>query len=61
MFDAHEQQRKAALREMSEIADNTIEAQRKRAIEALGEKWVLHPSNRPAKGRYNELTGARLV
>lgn len=60
MFDAYEQQRKATLREMSEIADNTIEAQRKRAIQALGKRWIHHPANAPKRGRYNPLTGAYL-
>jgi len=59
-YDEYEQQRKAALREMCAQADNTIEAQRKRAIEALGDKYVLHKANSPTRGRYNLVTGARL-
>lgn len=61
MFDANEQARKAMLREMSEAADNSPEAQRKRAIEALGERWICHPKHAPAKGVYNPVTGARLA
>lgn len=61
MTDYNEQQRKQALRQMREQADNSIEAQRKRAIEALGERWVLHPSHAPRKGVYNEFTGAKLA
>lgn len=60
MFDAYEQQRKAALRQMVEAADNSPEAQRKRTIEALGERWVCHPANAPKRGRYNPNTGAYL-
>lgn len=60
MFDAHTEQRKSMLREMSEIADNTETARRKRAIEALGAKWIHHPANAPRRGRYNPLTGAYL-
>jgi hypothetical protein len=58
--DKHEEARKAALRQMVEAADNRIEAQRKRAIEALGERWVCHPANAPRKARYNPNTGAYL-
>lgn len=61
MFDANEEQRKAAIREMSEAADNSIAAQRKRAIEALGERWVCHPKHAPERGVYNPLTGRRLA
>ena len=61
MTDAHEQQRKAALREMVEAADNSIEAQRRRAIRALGERWVSHPKHAPERGVYNPLTGRRLA
>jgi hypothetical protein len=60
MTDAYEQQRKEAIRQMVEQADNSIEAQRKRAIEALGVRWVLHPSHAPRRGVYNPATGARL-
>lgn len=60
MFDANEAARKEAIRQMSEIADNSTDAQRKRAIEALGERWVCHPANAPAKGVYNPMTGRRL-
>jgi hypothetical protein len=59
--DKYEEQRKAAIREMIEAADNSIEAQRKRAIEALGERWVCHPKHAPQKGVYNPSTGARLA
>lgn len=61
MFDANEEARKKALREMSEQADNSPDAKRKRAIEALGERWVCHPANAPTKGVYNPMTGARLA
>jgi hypothetical protein len=37
------------------------EAQRMRQREALGERWILHPSRAPQKGTYNPLTGARLA
>lgn len=60
MFDAHEQQRKVMLRQMVEDADNSPDAKRKRAIEALGAKYLLHPANAPQKGSYNPFTGARL-
>jgi hypothetical protein len=55
--DKHEEARKAALRRMIDEADNTIEARRQRAIEALGERWVCHPSKAPKKGVYNPVTG----
>jgi hypothetical protein len=58
--DKHEEARKATLRRMVEQADNSIEAQRKRAIEALGERWVCHPSNAPKRAQYNPATGAYL-
>jgi hypothetical protein len=58
--DKNEEARKAALRQMVEEADNSPEAKRKRAIEALGERWVCHPANAPQKGEYNPWTGARL-
>lgn len=60
MFDAFEQQRKAALKQMVETADNSPEEKRKRAIEALGERWVCHPANAPKRARYNPNTGAYL-
>ncbi|HEX7909935.1 MAG TPA: hypothetical protein VF534_17845 [Paraburkholderia sp.] len=60
MTDANEAQRKAWLRELTEAADNTPEAQRKRAIEALGERWICHPANAPQRGTYNPLTGAKV-
>ncbi|CAB3729920.1 hypothetical protein LMG22037_05488 [Paraburkholderia phenoliruptrix] len=46
MTDYNETQRKEMLRQMSEQADNSPEAKRKRAIEALGTKYLLHPANR---------------
>ncbi len=58
MYDAYTEQRKAMLHEMSKAADNTEEARRKRAIEALGAKYLLHPANAPKRGKYNPLTGA---
>lgn len=58
--DKHEEARKAAIRQMVESADNTIAAQRKRAIESLGERWVCNPSNAPKRARYNPNTGAYL-
>lgn len=58
--DKHQEQRKAQIRQMVESADNTMEAQRRRAIEALGERWVCHPSNAPKRARYNPTTGAYL-
>lgn len=61
MFDFHTEQRKAMLKQMSDAADNTIEAQRKRAIEALGERWIFHPKHAPQRGSYNPLTGRRLA
>lgn len=45
MFDAFEQQRKAALKQMGEYVDS-IEERRERAKEALGERYLLHPANR---------------
>lgn len=61
MFDAYTEQRKAVIKQMSDAADNTIEAQRKRAIEALGERWICHPKHAPERGVYNPLTGRRLA
>lgn len=61
MFDANEMQRKTWLRELSDAADNNINARRRDAIAGLGEKHVLHPANAPTKGTYNPMTGARLV
>ncbi|MDP9652047.1 hypothetical protein [Paraburkholderia caledonica] len=60
MTDYNEQQRKAAIRQMVAQADNNIEAQRKRAIDALGERWVCHPKHAPKRARYNPMTGAYL-
>ncbi|MDE1139921.1 MAG: hypothetical protein PW999_09760 [Paraburkholderia tropica] len=60
-YDEYEEQRKKALREMCERADNTPESQRKRAIEQLGERWIMHPSHAPSKGVYNPITGKRLA
>lgn len=60
MTDYNEQQRKELLRQMSEQADNSPEAKRKRAIEALGERWVCHPKHAPKRARYNPMTGAYL-
>lgn len=57
MKDQYEAQRKAFLREISNTL--TEEDRRKKAIEALGEKWVAHPANAPVKGLYNPLTGAK--
>lgn len=59
--DKHEDQRKAFIRQMVEAADNSPEAKRKRAIEALGERWVCHPKHAPERGVYNPLTGRRLA
>lgn len=61
MFDANEMQRKAWLRELSDIADNNVAARRRSAIAVLGEKHVLHPANAPVKATYNPMTGARLM
>jgi hypothetical protein len=44
MTDYNEQQRKEAIRQMSEYVDS-IDERRERAIEALGEKYLLHPAN----------------
>ena len=60
MKDAFEDQRKALLRQMAADIDNTADARCRRVIEALGERYVLHPSNAPVKGVYNPTTGARL-
>jgi hypothetical protein len=59
MIDAFTEQRKEMLRQMSEQADNSPEAKRKRAIEALGDKYVLHKANSPKRGSYNPITGAK--
>jgi hypothetical protein len=56
--DINEESRKAFVRELSGVA--TQDDQRKRAIGALGERWILHPANAPVKGSYNPLTGKRL-
>jgi hypothetical protein len=45
MTDMYEQQRKEALRQMGEYVDS-IDERREQAIEALGEKYLLHPANR---------------
>ena len=45
MFDANEQQRKEMLRQWGEYVDS-IEDRLAEAKERLGEKWLLHPSNR---------------
>jgi hypothetical protein len=45
MTDMYEQQRKEMLRQLGEYVDS-IEERRERAIEALGEKYLLHPANR---------------
>jgi hypothetical protein len=45
MTDFHEQQRKEAIRRMSEYVDS-VDERRTRAIEALGTKYLLHPANR---------------
>lgn len=45
MTDFNEQQRKEMLRQMSEYVDS-VDERRKRAIEALGTKYLLHPANR---------------
>lgn len=58
--DKQEEARNETLRQMSEQADNSIEAQRKRAIEALGDRWVCHPKHAPKRARYNPMTGAYL-
>lgn len=34
---------------------------RQKEIAALGERYLAHPKNAPAKGFYNPLTGARLA
>ncbi|MGF6837009.1 hypothetical protein QF001_000876 [Paraburkholderia youngii] len=44
MFDAHEEARKQAIKQMSTYVDS-IDERRERAIEALGTKWLLHPAN----------------
>jgi hypothetical protein len=59
--DQNEKQRKQWLGELSGDADQTIEARRKRAIEALGTRWIAHPANAPRKGVYHPTTGARLA
>ncbi|MGF6963023.1 hypothetical protein OKW43_000028 [Paraburkholderia sp. WC7.3g] len=45
MTDAYEAQRKRAIRQMSEYVDS-VEERRQRAIEALGDKYLLAPANR---------------
>lgn len=34
-------------------ADKVMETKRLRAIMLLGNRWLLHPSNAPAKGNYS--------
>lgn len=45
MFDAFEIQRKEALRQWAEYVDS-IEERIERAKEQLGERYLLHPTNR---------------
>lgn len=45
MTDLHTEQRKAMLKEMAEYVDSH-EERLERAKEALGERYLLHPSNR---------------
>ncbi|MET3232225.1 UNVERIFIED_ORG: hypothetical protein ABIC54_004430 [Burkholderia sp. 1263] len=45
MRDEFEEQRKAMLKQYAEYVDS-LEERRARAIEALGEKYLLHPANR---------------
>jgi len=45
MIDAFTEQRKEMLRQWGEYVDS-IDERRERAKEALGTKWLLHPSNR---------------
>ena len=33
--------------------DHALEAKRRRALEILGDRWLLHPSHAPLKGDYN--------
>jgi hypothetical protein len=33
--------------------DRRLEAKRRRALEILGDRWLLHPSHAPLKGDYN--------
>lgn len=33
----------------------TLERQRKKMIEHLGTKWLLHPTHAPKKGHYNNM------
>lgn len=44
MFDHAEAARKKALKEWAEYVDS-MEERIERAKEALGERWLLHPSN----------------
>lgn len=50
MRDAYEEQRKLALREMARLVDavefDPHTVARQEAIRQLGNKWLLHPSNR---------------
>lgn len=45
MHDAYETQRKAALKEWAEWVDS-LEERRERAIEQLGDKYLLAPCNK---------------
>lgn len=45
MKDEHETLRKAWIKRLSEYVDTPAE-RRQKAIEALGERYLLHPSNR---------------
>ena len=36
------------------------EGLRQKQRQALGSKYLCHPANAPQRGRYNELTGAKL-
>ena len=33
--------------------DHALEAKRRRALEILGDRWLLHPSHAPVKGNYD--------
>jgi len=45
MFDAYTEQRQKMLRDWAEYVDS-IEERTERAKEQLGERYLLHPSNR---------------
>jgi hypothetical protein len=38
---------------MSDLPRPTMEEKLQHAKDVLGEKWVLHPANAPAKGHYD--------